>query len=378
MQQLTTVQSYIDPEFEAYYDKLEKEQLSAMGIQAKQDGLANKPATLHHHKIQVIEPIKSTIQKAIEFNRSRYQPISHMAIAQSQRAQSSENITVKEKEKNAKEKEVLQLKDRQKELKATLCNGLSSKMRLIIPAAFAISEGIVVLNLLQGASFPFLVTFFLAIAIALAAGFGLHLGAHFIRKATTKIGARIRYAIVLSLAFLVAFALGVWRAHLYGDTVTINSQIDLNNVTGPAGPAAPTTYSPWPFILITFISFLVALAFEIKYWQTDDEKKKQKAYEDLSKECRKAEKEYKDMVEEINTLNAASTMNSGTVIRKQEYACSNEERLLTLAQVILSHYEGTNVEYRKDGSCPEFFGESITSDFKLYFSDIFNNLKQNK
>lgn len=258
-------------------------------------------------------------------------------------------------------------------IKSKLKNTISSRLRIIIPAIFGAAEGLLIFNLLQSASFPTLVTFFLALVIALAAGFGLHLGAHFICKAKTPISSRIRYVIVLSLAFLVALALGIWRATIYNDTVNINSQIELHS-----NSSTHASFSPWPFVVISFISFLVALAFEIKYWQSDEDKKKQKNYEDKTRELRKIEQEYKDLINEIHGLKTSSNLDSGLIIRKQEYAAINEQRILTLAQHILSHYEGVNVEYRIDGDCPSFFGQSITPHFKLYFSELFNNIKQVK
>lgn len=373
MQQLTTTESYVDPIFEDYFKKLEREQLSAISIQAKQDGLMNKPTSVRHHTTQTITPLKSVIQKALDFNYSRHQPISDLAIAQQQRTIASDGIGIKEKQKNAIEKIVLQLKEECCCLKDNLNCTISPRLRNLIPVSFGISEGVLVFNILQSAAFPALLTFFLAIVIALASAVGLHLGANFIRKALTKAAIIKRYVIVLSLAFVVALMLGVWRANLYTDTVNINSQIDLNS-----SASAATSFSPWPFVLISIISFIVALAFEIKYWQSDEEKKNQKKYEDKSKELKNAEREYKDINKEIDTLKSTSSSESGCTIRKQEYACSNENRLRTLAQQLINHYEGINVEYRPDGDCPAFFGELINTDFKLYFSDIFNKLNQRR
>lgn len=109
MLQLQQIPSYTDPVFETYFENLERDQFSVIGIQAKQDGLANKPFSFHHHKIQVIEPIKSVFQKALEFNYSGHQPISDLAIGQKQRTGIAEIISIKEKERNAKKKSTTSL-----------------------------------------------------------------------------------------------------------------------------------------------------------------------------------------------------------------------------------------------------------------------------
>jgi ABC-type multidrug transport system fused ATPase/permease subunit len=362
--------SYSDPEFEATYENAEKE-LMAFDVDAKQGGLLNQPTTQKQYKIRVITPIKALIQKVIDFNYSRNQLFSDMAVAQSLRTTASDKASVLEREKNEKERNLVPLRNEQKSLKESCKRGLSTMLRIIIPALFGTCEGVLVFNMLLGSSLPFIVSFFLALLTALVAGFGLHLGANFICKAKDLQVKRIRYAIVLTISFFVACALGVWRAKSYSDASNISSQIDVNQ---PAGE--PAHFSPWPFILISFISFVVALAFEIKYWLTDKEKRQLKKYEEKTAEVKKEEQAVEMMKLKIEAIRANSNSDSASVIRRQEYACTNEERLLSLAQHTVSRYESTNVEFRKDNQCPEFFGEPVDFRFKLYFTPLFNSIKQ--
>lgn len=364
--------SYTNPEFEAYYTKLEKEQLAIAAITGQQDGLVGKPASKRHYNIQIISSFKAAIQKAIDYNYSLFPPISSIAVTKELRNSAAENILLLEKDKNAKEKKLLFLQHEQTELKGKV-NYISSKLKLIIPAIFGISEGVLVYTILQTASFPGLVKFFLSIAIALASAFGLSLGANFICNATTTPKKQQRFAVVILMAFIVAAGLGIWRAGLYSTSMHINAQID------EGGHATQTdSFSSLPFILISFISFVVALAFEIKHWQTDEQKQRVKQYEEKLAEVKKIEQERQTIKKQIDTTKQEISVASAQTMQQQEYAFANERRLISLAQQMVNQYESANVEHRLDGSCPSFFGEPITADFKLYFADIFNTIKQKR
>jgi hypothetical protein len=362
---------YVLPEFETFYEKLEREQLAVAEMMGQQDGQVNKPTSPRHYNIQQVSSIKAVIQKALDYNYSLFKPVSTIAVTKELRNTGTENILLLEKEKNAKEKKLLFLKHEQINVRGAF-NFLSSKLRIIIPALFGISEGVLVFSILQTASFPGVVKFFLSIVIALASAFGLNLGANYICKATNTKVKKERFAIVIAIAFAVAAGLGIWRAGLYEASANINSQIDLSS------HPADATFSSLPFILISFISFIVALSFEIKHWLNDEQKAKLKKYEQLMTESKEIGLERENIVKEIKDIKAAVSTASGDVLRQQEYALANEYRLISLAQQIKNHYESTNIENRSDNSCPAFFGESITCDFKLYFADIFNNVKQKR
>jgi len=326
---------------------------------------------LKQYRISVIRPLKALVQKVIDLNYSHNQSFSDMAVAQSLRTIASDKATALEREKNEREKKLVPLRNELKYLKESCKRGISTMLRIIIPALFGTCEGFLVLNMLLGSSLPFLVAFFLALLTALVAGFGVHVGANFICKATTLHARKIRFVTVLVIAFFVASALGVWRAQSYSAASNINAEIDLRQSLG-----TPANFSPWPFILISFISFVVALAFEIKYWLTDKEKAQLKKYEEKAVELRKEEEAQEIMKLKIEAIKANSNVDSASVMRRQEYACTNEERLLSLAQHTLSRYESINIEFRKDNQCPEFFGEPVDFGFKLHFTSLFNSIKQ--
>ncbi|MGC4100870.1 hypothetical protein [Ferruginibacter sp.] len=365
-------QVFVNPEFEAFFKKLEREQLDLAGIAGRQDGLANKPTSARHYNIQVVSSIKAAIQKAIDFNYSLFKPVSAIAITKEMRTTEAENILLLEKDKNAKEKKLLSLKSEQAELRGSI-NYIAAKLKIIIPALFGLAEGILVYTILQSAGFPLIVRFFLSFVIGLTGTYGVNLGANFISKAVNKKSWKKRFAVVITLAFAVAAGLGVWRAGLYSGSVTINSQIDLTSSGNQT-----TSFSSLPFILISFISFLVALAFELKHWQTDEQKARIKLYKEKVAEGKKIELESHVINNKIKIAKENVSAASGEALVIQEYAYSNECRLITLAQQIQNYYESSNIEHRLDNTCPPFFGESISKEFKLYFNNLFTHLKQKK
>lgn len=363
------LESYSDPHLETYFENLEND-LSVFDVKAKQDGPENIPSILKQHSIGVIIPIKSVIQKAIDFNYSRNQMYSDIAVVQGLRTTASEKAFTLEKEKNEKEKKLVPLKNEQKGLKEKCKYLISSTLKIFIPALFGICEGVLTYKMVLTNSLSVIVAFFLALLTALIAAFGLHFGANFICKAKTVHLKRIRYLIVLSIAFVFASALGFWRASSFSNSSDINSQIDLHQQTSSSANA-----SLWPFVIISFASFLVALCFEIKYWLSDEEKKQLKKYEEKSAEVKKEELAVKALNREIEDIKANSNFDSASIMRKQEYACGNEYRLVSLAQQVVSRYESINADFRKDNQCPAFFGDQINFDFKLYFTQLFNSIK---
>lgn len=372
MQNVALLQSFSDPVFEDFFKTMESEQLGMSSIQARQDGLLNKPIDHRTYLISVVTPVKTVIQKGLDYNHAITQPATNIAIGQNLRAKALEDVSVKEKEKNAKEKIFLVAKGEEKQLKAGLRNRLSSKLRIIIPAAFGFCEFVLTYNLLESASFPVIAKFFLSAVIGLCTAFGIHLSANYICKAKTRLEQRKRFFIVTSLALAVAIGLGVWRANLYGDAIGINSQIDLNQT------AFVEHFSPLPFIIVNFVAFLVGLLFELNFWQTDEEKWLLKLYEEKAQEVKKIEQEFIGLKNEIDDIKLNSTSDTALVIRRQEYGQANEQRLLSLAQQVVNNYESVNLEFRKDGECPTFFGQHINNDFRLYFSQFFNSQNSTK
>ncbi len=367
---LTTQVSYRDTEFEIFFASLEKEQLALAEIQARQHGLAGKPINVRQYQILMIAPIKSVIQKALDWNFSRHQPVSNLAIGKELRLTAIDKAGLLQKEKNEKEKKLLINKHALNELRPRIGNPLSPKLKIGIPLALAVGEGALVYANLQYASYPFIMILFLSSVIALSAGTGLHVAADWIMKAPHKHAKLHRHIIVIGVASIVAAALGIWRSQTFNQASSIQAQVDLDPLNTPAH-----YISAWPFIAVSLIAFIVALSFELKYWMSSEHQECCKKYNDKKKEVAKGQQEQIILQKKIDATKATMTKESGSILLKQEYAAGNEYRLTTLAMQIIRHYESVNCEFRNEAQCPVFYGEPINFDFKLYFTNFFTPKK---
>lgn len=363
----TILQPYTDAEFEIILENLERQELSLIEIKAKQHGPIHEPLTLQHYYIKIIRPLKDDIQKVIDMNYARYQPVSNVALIQNLRTNANDKIHELTREKNDKAQKLGILESEQESLKKKINGNISSKLRRMIPIGFGIGEGGLTILMAQSEKLPTIFSLLLGLLAALAAGIGIHVSANFICKAKTPFQKRIRIAIVILAAFLFALSLGIWRANVYSEVSKVKSEVDLNNPTNHS-----TSYSPWPFVVISFVAFLVALGFEIKYWITDAERKQMRLYEEKCSEVYKTQQEHDNLKKEIDSIERNLAENSALTMQKHEYAYGNEKRLLTLANRVISRYESINVDCRKDRRCPPFFNQRIDFGFTFYFNPIFN------
>ena len=362
---LTILSLYVDPVFEDYYDKLQRDQLTIAEEQAKTDGASNKPTNYHQYFISLIAPLKSAIQLGLDFNHGRNSPISNLAVGKNNHEAAMKQITFLEKERDAKRKVVSIGKNQLEDLKPRW-SYLPKKLRYLIPTLFGVIEGILIFNVLQQTSLPILLSIFIAFATSVVTGFALDVAGSWISRAIRKMQRRIRLAIVLSLAFGFACAIGIWRAATYNEIASANNQFDANSTLGPSA-----SLPAWPFVIVSFISFLVALAFELRYWQTEKQKAAIENYEAKAKEIQELQHEHNNLKGLIQKAQSEVTIQSGTIIQQQEYAKANENRLISLAHHVMSHYERINTEYRADNQCPEFFGQKTDLGFTLYFNTLF-------
>ena len=86
--------------------------------------------------------------------------------------------------------------------------------------------------------------------------------------------------------------------------------------------------------------------------------KRLKMLESKSHQVKKLQQEFLRFKIQIDEIKSNSTIDSASLMRRQEYANSFEERLRSLAQYIINHYEGINVE---PGEQPLYIREHVTA-----------------
>ncbi|MBS1511060.1 MAG: hypothetical protein JST86_09475 [Bacteroidetes bacterium] len=364
-----TESTFINPEFEQLFKKMQDDEIITAEITGKQDGRLNKPQSRQHYNVQFRTHIRSTIQKALDYNFSIYRPNSSVAAVKELRSAAEKKLAESEKKINAVEKTILFLK---RDLTNLSINWFVAFVKVFTPILIGLSEGGLLLTLMSSGGYGMLMKFSLSLLIALCTAIGLHTGAGYIMEAQSPQDRKKRTVIVLSIAGVVAMALGVWRALITTETATINGLVNLNH----SGNNQSFAMTVFPFIAVSFVSFLAGLALEQKFAVNKQEQERIKKYREKKTELAEAEKEYKALIKEKKDTEDHVREESANVLSQQESAHANECRLLSLAEQIRSTYEAANVEHRPDNICPDYFGESMQQEFTLHFNHLFPN--QNK
>lgn len=365
---ITVSTNYTDPELEALYETLIQEQLTAATVKGKNDGKDNKPSNVQHYKVQRLNLIKSAIQTLININHSKHQPLCDMAVMQKMRSDSNAKLHDLRNEKKVKEVSLEQARNDEKQKKAQLKTGLIPKLHYFVIYLFGIMEGGLIYTVLRMQSDSLLANLLVSCAVTFFASYGLNVGAEYIANGLTKTKQRIRYVVVLIVGFAFSGILGLMRSDMNNETAAINAQIDMSTVLVSSNPLL--------YVVVSFLSFWVMLALELKYFKSKEEKARIKDYDEKRKEVEGLEREFNAIQEEIDSITEDVDSNSDLVLRRQEYAASLEHRLITLAQQIVEHYEATNVDFRTDHQCPAFFGEKIDFGFTLFYQHLFTPLNQ--
>ncbi len=359
---------FIDQELEDEYEKIKQELSIRLSFQGQKDGLLPKSIEQQHFKVHVWDTIKHEIQSLINKCHDKHQPVSSIANARGHRSESTERIEIKEILAKAAEGRYLLLAHECAVLKSALVTRISPALKAFILFLFGFSEAFFSFTLLRSASFSEAYAIMLSFAIGFSAAWGMHLAARYIATAPTSDQKKIRHLTIIGVALIVTAALGLWRATLSQEVTTTFALL------GFGSPSAHST-SSLPYVLSSFILFVVGLSFELKTWISDTEIKKHMKYEERYKEMEKAKKEWDDLVADKHKLSNDALTASANSISRLEWASGFEQRLCNLADQLRSMYERSYLEHRIDGVCPKFFGTEKPWGFTVYFTEIFKNIK---
>lgn len=365
---VTVPANYTDPELELRFEEVKHDLLTTAEIDGKHDGKINQPTALRQYKVQTIAPMSSSIQAVIELNHSKHQLICDVGYVQKIRKDADEQVKALQNEEKAIEGVIQKKKEEVERLRCDEPNPLKTWLYYgVLIALVAVEGGLTYLVVQQMANSVF-VNILLSLAVVLITGIGLHASARYINAADTAKKRKWRYALVLGAALLFAIVLGVARTSVNNDAATLNSQIAME-----APSAANSALS---YVAISFMAFWVALALELRYGKRPEDEMKQKAFEEKRKELAALTAEAQRIGIQINEINHEVTHKCDWILRRQVYARDFETRLMALGQQAVDKYESTNLDFRTDRQCPEFFGEPIDFGFKTYFQHILNPSKQ--
>lgn len=368
--QITIFKSYMDEEQEIKFQAFMENEKLSLEIKGEHHGLELKPLSGQHHNIETIAHIKDSIQAFADSNYARHQPVANMSTIQAIRKKATEQTKVISNKTNDLEIKIAGWKQEKKKYFEVVSNKKFLWILFCIPIILGTTEGLSFYSLLSTASVSFFTAISLSLMITVVSAVSVYLSASYITKAQTKQGKTYRYMMVCVVALIVASCISLWRANLSSTVAKTNVELSNGNINDIP------IFSPYLFALFSFLAFFVAVAFEVKYYRTEVLKQKELEFDMKGKEAQAMQKELEQLLKQRKEIEAETAQASESALHQFEYAKSFEQRLISSANQLLSHYECTNLRFRNDDSCPLFFGQKTDWQFKLYFTTFLTN--QNK
>ncbi len=361
--------SYFDKELEEKLDSVRKGKQELYAILGKHHGTDYKPASMKHYEIEILFPLKNSLQELVDRSYSKHLPISLTAITNKTRTDIQEELSLLSlKLKNA-EIRIAQLREEQEGLHLSGYRIFQMYMENFVPVVLGGFESILMFTQLEIVVMPFLLRILLSIVAGLVASLSLKFAARHILKAPDEKEKNRRHLLVAIVVLIVTMIMGVWRYTMYASANAINAKIQLNQAeVNQAGISAML-----PFILFSFGAFMIALSIKLQSKVSKDAHQKIEKYQNLEKQVIELQDKMKTfIIDKKNLLQKLDTI-SADAIKRTEYAASFEKRLVSLANELQHFYESVNLTNRRTDECPEFFGKLTSWNFNLHFKNAFKN-----
>lgn len=355
---------YADIVNDGYISSLEKELLTYSGLQGKQNGLQNLPTTESEIRAYIMNTIESKIQFEIDRNHQINVPVSGVVVAQRLNTEAGKVIEVLKGDLASNEHIHQPLKEQKKQLTPDLQKRRMRRWVYAGAAVISMAEGFFAYEAFTAASFPRIPAFFAALGIAIGVGFGLHFLARYILQAETRIQRLCRYCIVLIPAFIGFFALGSLRAQSY------NTHVDINPHATEVFVPSTSGVSGMSLTIISFLLFLIALLFSIRFYKTKEERMRDQEYDQVCGEIKRLSAAMQAIRDKIETIQKDASEKTAEALGRFEYALATEKRLKAIARRAVDAYIDANLRHRSDKSCPEFFSRPPAFNFKLFFDNM--------
>ena len=362
MKNLTTTR-FTDASSETKYSDLEKEMMLFAEVQGKNNGTENKPLFIPEFKALFLNTVESRLQGAIYDNQREYLPISGMVVAQKNQADAGETIkplTASLRDKDLQHRKLEQCK---KECTPDLRKRNIRRLVYLGASIIAIAEGFFAYEALRRVPLAKIPAFMTSLGITVALAFGTHILAGYIRKAKNRLQFILRFCISVIPVFIGFYVLGHLRAQGYTTAAQMN--LDMHHEA-----AAQPGVSGIGITILSFLLFLAALIFSIRYHKTEEEEELEKQYDKACRELIHCEKKMMEIKTAIEKTKGNANSQSAEALKRYEYALSMENRLKALGKQVVEEYILKNLCYRSDGLIPLFFSEPPTFHFQLFFDNL--------
>ena len=356
-----------DPFSEVKYSVLEKELILLAEVQGKNNGLENKPVSEPEFRALFLNKIESKIQIAVDVNQQEHLPVSGVVVAQKNQADAGETVKPLAAGLKDKELEYRTLEENKKECTPDLRKRNIRRLVYLGATIIAIAEGFFAYEALRRVPLAKIPAFITSLGMTVALAFGTHILAGYIRKAKTRLQFILRFCISVIPVFIGFFVLGHLRAQGYTTAAQMNLNVHQSTITQPGVSGIGIT-------ILSFLLFLAALIFSIRYHKTEQEEAQEAQYDKACRELSQCENKMMEIRTAIEKTKGTASIQSAEALRRYEYALAIENRLKALGKQVVQEYILKNLCYRTDGLTPAFFSDPPALHFQLFF----DNLKKDK
>ena len=362
--QISTRLPYRDPLADEQFNTASDTLLTMAQAHGQADGIGNVPTTEHEFKARFIDTVHAHIQGCLNEHAARCQNVSGVIMVKGiQQATADKLRPLRASVTNEK----VQLATLQKELNRMQPDTTLNPLQVVLRCGLIlISSCVGVINYpsFRAASMSVYYAFLAAETVAAGVAIGAPLLAAFIKRSKSLFQKIARLTGVHLLALFFFFSLGILRLHSYTTAVAANA----GNGTHIAAPAPkPDCTNVWAGCLTSFFLFSLALFACIKYRKMNAGCENDEEYNDKKTQATLLDETIRRHTEEIAAIEAASRAEQSEAQSKYKFAVGHQRRLISLGERALATYCATNLQYRSDGLCPDFFAHPPAHEYTATF-----------
>jgi flagellar biosynthesis chaperone FliJ len=362
---LRTTTGYTDMATEALCNTLKQELTLFTDVEAKQHGLEGKPQHLPEWKAIFLNKVESTLQGGIDKN-AQLLPVSGVVVAQKGESEATDAIQPLEASLKDGELNLRQLEEQKKECTPDLRKRMVRKGGYIFTGLVAITDACLNFQTIRRIPLSLIPAIIAAATLAACIMLTTKVIAGFLYKAKSRLQFITRFCISAIPVFIGFYILGYYRFRSNVTTASLN--LDPHQT-----PPADTGMSGLGIACISFLLFISALLFLVKYYRSKEEKEKERCYDKACRELKEQQDKMNGIQENINTIKQNAREESAQALARYEYALTIEQRLKNLSKQIINDYIIKNLKFRKDSTTPEFFSNPPELTFRTFFDNVKTN-----
>jgi large-conductance mechanosensitive channel len=342
---------------ETTISKLENDICTYAAVQGRQNALnGNSPRTVEEFKINIINYIDAKVQETQAHNHQLHIPVSEKVIAENVKKEATLEIQRLQPMLNDREHKKEQLREQKKLLRQSPRKWFWSKISGIISIVTALCESTLPYDGLR-TKFNTTIAIYSCIAIGISIYLFIHLFAHHIKNGATRLIRNLYFLTAMVLPAIGLYSLSNLRAN------AANGKIDLSIPTTDGFVVLAPNVSVLDITIISFLIYGAALFLAVHVAKTKEEEEKMKGYKNACRELKECNKETKELEKKRDAIAENAQGQEAQAMVTYERAVATKKRIDAIANKALQIYISTNMRFRSDGQCPNFFSDSPPFSF---------------